>query len=262
MAPHVTERLVKTRSLSVDTPVDPTVAAWSVRSLDVRGPLAPPPDECQTDQGGVDVSRTSMRLSNSIMAPTSVSGSATARAAAPSNPSGRPSVFVVGIAVVAVACVITVGIDSDLPLAARVATAISFGVAAAAARIDRRDLRLPNRMVSIIFASGVVAGLAADALPAVFLAAAIAAAPFLIMHLIEPGSIGFGDVKFSAACAAAIGTLSVLAAPIMVTVILSAAIINRLVHPDRARPLGPIVFVGTVATAIAIVTLQQQGALR
>lgn len=195
------------------------------------------------------------------MATTTVSGTTAARCPARTGPGVRRGPFVVGMASATIVGVAAVGVGGNVPIAARAAISIAFAVAAAAARVDRIRLRLPNGMVLGVLTFGVIAGLTADALPAVLTGSAIATAPFLAMHLIEPRSLGFGDVKYAAACGGAIGALSVLAAPIMVCLTLSATMVNRILHPSEARPLGPIIFVGTIAAAIAIVALQQQGVL-
>lgn len=85
-------------------------------------------------------------------------------------------------------------------------------VSVAAVFVDLTSERIPDRVVVVgLFPTAValVAGVAsaedrADALE-VFLGAAGFALPLLVMHLVAPAALGFGDVKLAASLGAAVG---------------------------------------------------------
>jgi leader peptidase (prepilin peptidase) / N-methyltransferase len=148
---------------------------------------------------------------------------------------------------------------SELLLAGRLFIGAGIVLAAIAANHDRRHLRLPNPLVAGIACLGVAAGLVTSSIPTVLASAAIAASPMLLMHLLEPHALGFGDVKYAGATGALVGALSFVAGPILIVVALVAAVINRALHPHGARPLGPIIFTGAIVAATVTATLQQEG---
>jgi leader peptidase (prepilin peptidase) / N-methyltransferase len=148
---------------------------------------------------------------------------------------------------------------SELSLACRLFIGAGIVLAAIAANHDRRHLRLPNPLVAGVACLGVAAGVVANSTPAVVAAAAVAASPMLLMHLVEPRALGFGDVKYAAATGALVGALSFTAGPILVVVALVAAVINRALHPHGARALGPAILAGAIVAATVTVTLQQKG---
>ena len=152
-----------------------------------------------------------------------------------------------------------VAVRAELPIAAGVAVAIGIVVAGAAANQDRKDLRLPNSLVAGIAVAAAIAGIIGAALPTVLIGAGITASPLLLVHLLEPHALGFGDVKYAAATGGLLGAISLNGALILITAALMGAVINRALRPDGARPLGPIIFVGVVVAATAVVTLQQEG---
>src|SRR5262245_51596122 len=95
---------------------------------------------------------------------------------------------------------------------------ISFLPAAAAAVADRRTRRIPDVLVALAFVpSALAVVLSHHPTHLAFSAAsgaALMALPLLILHLVSPAAMGFGDVKLAAALGATIGVLQpVLAVP-------------------------------------------------
>ncbi|MEM9039293.1 MAG: prepilin peptidase [Actinomycetota bacterium] len=128
-----------------------------------------------------------------------------------------------------------------------------LGVAAA---IDRHTLRLPNVLTLTALALGLAAGVSAGTGGGAVVGAALLSAPFLLVHLIDPGGMGFGDVKCAAAGGAVAGAvfppLAPLAAVIVVLIITMA--LKAQTRPDGPLPLGPAIVLGTaIALALASV---------
>jgi leader peptidase (prepilin peptidase) / N-methyltransferase len=81
----------------------------------------------------------------------------------------------------------------------------------AAARIDEREHRIPNRLVLVSAAPLVTLAalslLTADrsTVTAMASGAVLMSGPLLMLHVVSPPSMGFGDVKAAAALGAAVG---------------------------------------------------------
>ena len=98
------------------------------------------------------------------------------------------------------------------PAAATVALALV--AAAGAAVVDVRERRIPNRLVSVAAVPSVAfvavamlsGGGRAVAVPSV-VGAALLAGPILIVHLVDPAAMGFGDVKLAAVLGATVGLM-------------------------------------------------------
>ncbi|MFN3255476.1 MAG: prepilin peptidase [Ilumatobacter sp.] len=129
-----------------------------------------------------------------------------------------------------------------------------------AAVIDLRTLRIPNWCVVAGWVAAAIAGAAHGEIRGVWLGAAIGASPFLLIHLTDPRSLGFGDVKFAAASGALVGVVWWPAALLSCLVALAMALIVRIIHP-RPRPFAPCLMVGTVAALIAASWAIDQGVI-
>jgi len=107
----------------------------------------------------------------------------------------------VGVAVVLLA-------TATLPIAALVAC---FSLLLAAARVDLRDHRLPDRLVGsaalpiLGVAALALASHRADVVASITIGAALLAGLLLVLHLADPSGMGFGDVKAAAVLGAALG---------------------------------------------------------
>ncbi|HEY3486017.1 MAG TPA: prepilin peptidase [Ilumatobacteraceae bacterium] len=96
------------------------------------------------------------------------------------------------------------------PIAALV---VCFALLLAAARVDLREHRLPDRLVGA--AALPILGIAAlavtsqrgDIVAAIATGAALLAGLLLVLHLADPAGMGFGDVKAAAVLGAALGVV-------------------------------------------------------
>ncbi len=138
-------------------------------------------------------------------------------------------------------------------------------VAAAAATEDARRRRLPNVHVALIVLTG-LGGFALAArqgdeampLPSMMIGTAVFAGPWLISHLISPASIGFGDIKFSAALGLYLGWLSPILAVIGFFAASASFTVAHLLSRGRMHeqrwPFGPHLLVGwALAILLALV---------
>ena len=137
---------------------------------------------------------------------------------------------------------------------------VGLAVLVYAAVIDLRTLRIPNWCVVAGWVAAAIAGAAHGEIRGVWLGAAIGASPFLLIHLTDPRSLGFGDVKFAAASGALVGVVWWPAALLSCLVALAMALIVRIIHP-RPRPFAPCLMVGTVAALIAASWAIDQGVI-
>ncbi|MGH9133251.1 MAG: prepilin peptidase [Ilumatobacteraceae bacterium] len=128
----------------------------------------------------------------------------------------------------------------------------------AAARVDALDRRLPDRLVAL---SAVPVGVVClvdpfvdrlSALGGVVAGASLLAVPLLALHLIAPASMGFGDVKTSAALGATLGLVD----PVLSlwTLCLASALTAAwgVARGERHVALGPgLVVAATVVLVVA-----------
>jgi leader peptidase (prepilin peptidase)/N-methyltransferase len=172
----------------------------------------------------------------------------------PDAANARPDAgWVVGAggAVVALLCLVRLGLDGDGVIAAFVAFALVW-----LAAIDLRERILPNRIVL----PATVAVLAAHALVTPrdvlqYLIAALAAgAVFLLPALVRPGALGMGDVKLGVFLGAALGSAVV---PALTLGLFSAGLyaIGLVLVRGRAAmktqmPLGPFLAFGAIVVLL------------
>ena len=84
----------------------------------------------------------------------------------------------------------------------------------------------------------------------VFLGAAVMAGPILVLHLVSPASMGFGDVKAAVVLGAAVGSVDWQLAVAALTVGAGLAAVIGVVGRMRTIPLGPFLVLGS-AIALA-----------
>ena len=146
---------------------------------------------------------------------------------------------------------------TELFLTALAVTTIITG--ALAASVDWRSHRVPNSLVAWAMAPVVLAVVVDDApirrLCSVAVGTGLMALPPLLIHLVAPGAMGFGDVKLAAVLGAALGVLApVLAIPALATAtaltLVVAACTRRV-----AVPFGPGLVAG-VGAALALGTFE------
>jgi leader peptidase (prepilin peptidase)/N-methyltransferase len=134
-----------------------------------------------------------------------------------------------------------------------------LGALARGTAIDLRELRLPNFWTAVAFASGLagsfVATSGADAVRGVV----VATAPFLLIHLLDPKALGFGDVKYAGAAGSIVAVVWWPATILMVVVALTTSLIGRVVRPSGPRAFGPYLMAGTLVASLAATTLLGKG---
>jgi leader peptidase (prepilin peptidase)/N-methyltransferase len=131
---------------------------------------------------------------------------------------------------------------------AAVAGALAAGAAAAA--VDLRTCRLPNRLVALSAGTaglGVVTATAqGSAAPAVAACAGALgfAGPLLVAHLVAPAAIGFGDVKLAVALGLAVGLVDPRLGLLALCVASGITAVAGLVTRRSTLPLGPGLVLG------------------
>ena len=141
----------------------------------------------------------------------------------------------------------------------RVALVCALGLLCLASLVDVKTLRLPNRFVAGAAVFIALALSLAESWDSAFVATGMAAAPFLLIHLVDPSAFGFGDVKFAAAAGALLATWWWPAAVVMVVVALGCACAARLFRPVGPLPFGPSLFAGTLNAVVLSIVLVEKG---
>ena len=105
------------------------------------------------------------------------------------------------VAAVAGVCALTITLDASVPLA----TGVTLAALLPAVLVDLLDRRLPDRLVGgaalvgLTVLSGELVFTHAGVAPAgVALGAVAMAGPLFVAHVVDPSSMGFGDVKTAA----------------------------------------------------------------
>jgi leader peptidase (prepilin peptidase)/N-methyltransferase len=141
----------------------------------------------------------------------------------------------------------------------RIAVATGLCLLCAAAIVDVRAFRLPNRFLLVAAVLAAVAAYFGGAVDSALAASVMGAAPFLLVHLVDPSALGFGDVKFAAVAGALIAPWWWPAAVLMAVVALAVACAMRLALPSGPRALGPSLFIGTLVALLVSIVLVQKG---
>ncbi len=135
--------------------------------------------------------------------------------------------------------------------------AVATAVLVPAAVVDVHERRLPDRWVLAATAAlvlGCSIGWIAGAEPAVgevLAGGAAMSAPLLVLHLVSPGSMGFGDVKVAVVLGAAIGTIDWhLTMPALMIACAIGAVVG-LVRRSPTIAFGPCLVAGTVTVLAA-----------
>lgn len=127
-----------------------------------------------------------------------------------------------------------------------IASGASLAFLALAAAADHATLRIPNAIVVAALLFALVAIDVADAGAAPLVGAGVAALPLLLIHLLDPAALGFGDVKFAVAAGLVVGSVAWPAAVVVPLVGLAGVLVARVARPGVARPFGPYLFVATI----------------
>jgi leader peptidase (prepilin peptidase)/N-methyltransferase len=135
-------------------------------------------------------------------------------------------------------------------------------VAVDVARVDLATRRVPNRhviAVSAIVAAGAVAGWLSGSSPwTPLLGGLVAGGPVLLFHLVSPGGMGFGDVKWATALGGAVGLVCWPAGVLVPLVGSVVALVMAATTRQRLIPFAPGLSIG----ALVAVTAGLSGALR
>jgi leader peptidase (prepilin peptidase)/N-methyltransferase len=137
------------------------------------------------------------------------------------------------------------------------ALAILGGVAAGVIPSDLRERRIPTLLVAIgagaaAFAAGITVVRDGSSAPVVRVAvgAVVVGGAFLVVHLIQPRGLGFGDVRLATLVGAltAYGTASVADAAVAAALGALAASIATLVTRARSAPFAPYLLAAAAIT--------------
>ena len=144
-----------------------------------------------------------------------------------------------------------VGAHSGGHLSTRLASAAVGVLLAAAAVVDVREHRLPNRLVGAAFV--VALGGAATSGDAAVVAAAVGAllAGGLLLGVYLTRGVGMGDVKAAAAIGMALGPAGWWASPAAIAVAATTASIYGSARRVRRLPFGPSLVLGWASLALA-----------
>ncbi len=143
------------------------------------------------------------------------------------------------------------------------AIALVLTPAAAAADIDLRSGRLPDRLVLVAAAgaAALAAGIELDRgsglVPALAGAAAMVT-PLLVLHLVLPDAMGFGDVKLAAVLGAVIGLVDWRLAAVVLAVASGGALWVAAVRHRRTIVFGPSLVASTAAVLVGFAVLGGQ----
>ena len=158
----------------------------------------------------------------------------------------RGSPTLVGVAVLSVLLVlVTALIDpATLPAIATVAALVP------AAAIDVRERRLPDTWVLgaafTLLSTTWLAWMLGQSFDArsMLLGASVMAGPMLLLHLLSPGSMGFGDVKAGVVLGAALGTLDWRLGLVALTLAAGLGVVVGAVRRSATIPFGPFLVLG------------------
>jgi leader peptidase (prepilin peptidase)/N-methyltransferase len=159
-----------------------------------------------------------------------------------------------------VACALSLAIVGAVSAATgyAVAAGLALGVLGVAAMVDAVEHRLPNVLlglaaVPVVIGAAVAYVMDDHAFGSSLAGALFVAGPLLLVHLVSPVGMGFGDVKAAVVVGGAIGLIDDnLAIPALVTGLVLVAGWG-LLRRRRVVPLGP----GLVSAAILVIAVAQ-----
>lgn len=140
-----------------------------------------------------------------------------------------------------------------------VAIALALVAATAAAVVDVRERRIPDALVALSFVAVVMhaAALGLDGRSGIWagvlVGLALFAGPILIVHLVAPAAMGFGDVKLAAALGATCGIVGGSLSIVALTLASGGTAAYGLVRRRSEVPFAPGLVAGaTAALAIGV----------
>lgn len=173
---------------------------------------------------------------------------------------GAPSRTHVAVQVaVAVAATTAVVLTTSVVLAATpVAAALAVGLLLPAAVTDVVERRLPDAWTAaatvallVAWATAAAIGGASSSPWSIGVGAVVFAGPLLVVHLVSPHAMGFGDVKVALVLGAAAGMIDWRLGLVALTLAAGLAGAAGIACRARTVPFGPFL---VVATAVVVVT--------
>lgn len=164
-------------------------------------------------------------------------------------------VLVTGVLVVAAVAAAGVPGVPALGVGATLALLVAAGV------LDARSRRLPDVVVVAavvpLASVTVFAALSGDdafgpLAVGIVSGVVIGAVPLGVIHLVDPRSLGFGDVKLAAVIGAALGVLDPRAALVAVCIAAGGATVFALARHHRSVPFGPFLVAGAVVVVLVV----------
>lgn len=138
---------------------------------------------------------------------------------------------------------------------------VTLAVGTVAAVVDTVSRRIPDRLVLaslvpvvITLLIVVVAGDAPETLLTVPAGAALLALPVLVLHLIAPTAMGFGDVKLALALGAAIGLIEWRYAVTALCLASGLTVAVAIVRRRHTMPFAPGLIAGTALALVFPIT--------
>ncbi len=135
-----------------------------------------------------------------------------------------------------------------------VAVSMALSVAALAAWVDLQSTRIPDELVALALlptvgsaAAAVVSGGGATRMVAIVFGIGMLAFPLLLIHLVSPSAMGFGDVKLAVPLGAAVGLVDPVFGLIALCVASALTAAVGVATRRRALPFGPGLVIGAVA---------------
>jgi leader peptidase (prepilin peptidase)/N-methyltransferase len=153
------------------------------------------------------------------------------------------------------------GLSSSVSSSVPLASGLTIAMLVPAALVDWHQRRLPDAIVLAAAAVFVLAllGVAAfgtnTSLAGVGLGVAIFAGPLLVLHLVSPRAMGFGDVKTAAVLGMAIGVVDWGLAAWALTAAAASTALAGIARRQSALPLGPGLVAGALSGVVAAAIL-------
>ena len=123
--------------------------------------------------------------------------------------------------------------------------------AAAAAAADWRTHRVPTMLVAIAAVPALVAVVLFDdrirLLASIASGVAMMAVPMLVLHLVAPATMGFGDVRLAVALGAGLGVLAPRLAVLALAVASGVTLLVAVCSRRSAMPFAPGLVIGAAA---------------
>lgn len=157
---------------------------------------------------------------------------------------------------IAVPVAVVVALDAAWWIEAALALSLASALFAAAA--DAVTGEIPDRFVVIAAAPLAVIATAAALRGDLGVGAGMAvgivglAAPLLVVHVVSPSAMGFGDVKLAAVLGAGLGSIDARGAVLALCVASAATVVVAVVGRRVAVPFGPGLVAGAVVSLVLV----------